>query len=599
MKWYGALLGLVAAAIGVMITFPGGDWRREADLVIISSDPLHNLDPQRSSWLTDLRVLECLYEPLVRMKLPQVTVEPAAAERWQISEDRKTYTFHIRQDAMWSNGDQVTSKDFVYGWRRAILPDFAADYTFLLFSIKGAKKFFEWRIAQLAQYAKQDDSKRTAEAALHLWNETKVKFDELVGIETPDDRTLIVHLENPTAYFLDLCAFMTFAPVHEASIRQYEIGPSASGGEFEQDVKYFEPGNLVGNGPYVLARRRPRRDLLLLGNEHFWNRKAIGNHSVYFKIIENPQTALWSYRHGEADWWPDMIPDSVAADLIEAGVPHIHPQMAAATYYLIFNCNPKLPDGKTDNPFHDPRVRRAFSMAVNREKIVKSVTRLNQPVALSFVPPKVFAGYDPPIEAGVSYHPQNARKLLVEAGYGGGEGLPVIELLVNSNSGHEPTFEQIANTWEQELGVDTELVIKETKIFGNDRNNQNFMIARGGWFGDYTDPTTFLNMYVTGDGNNDGRFSNPDYDRLLDEATRQSDSVQRMQTLRGAETILMELQGIAPIFHYIDLQMFDPSRVEQIHLNPLKFRRIDMIKVRPPQDGPGSTALSEPRPTTH
>jgi len=579
MKWLiGSLLGLVLIlGMLLLVARPGA---RQADLIFIAGDDLHNLDPQRTSWLVDFRVLTCLYETLIRHRVSDGTLEPGTAERWNISEDGLTYTFHLRDNARWSNGDTVTSRDFVYGWRRALLPDFAADYTTMLFAVEGAEDFFNYRESQLAEYAARPDSEKSAQAARELWDDALAQFDELVQIQTPDDRTLIVRLAQPTAYFLELCAFMTFSPVHEASIAPFVLGPDAVTGMVQQSPAYFTPQNMVGNGTYVMQRRRAKRDLLLVANEHYWDRDSMRNQSVLIKVIPDTINAETTYNRGVADWWPDVPSvDAIAERLKNAGRDDVHSYISCGSYFYIFNCNPTLPSGEK-NPFADARVRRALSMAIDRETIVSQVTRLNQPVAHTFVPPGVFAGYEPPVEDGITYDPEGARKLLAEAGYPNGRGMPQrMTLLYNTGAGHGPVAQRLANTWAQELGVHFELDARETLIFGQERKKQNFAVARGNWFGDYRDPTTFLFMYRSGDGNNDAKFASEEYDNLLAAAERELDPARRMKMLQDAERALLREQPIAPIFHYIELELFDPQRIRHVHPNPMKNRRIDLIEV--------------------
>ncbi len=577
MKWFAALLLLVVVFLGLIFSV-GRSSTREADLIFISGDDLHFLDPQRSSWMVDFRILTCLYDTLILQNIADDTLEPGIAERWEISEDGLTYTFHLRE-AKWSNGDPVRSRDFVYGWRRALLPDFAADYTTMLYHIRGGEDFFNFRQQQLAEYAKLPESEKSVEKASALYEEALRKFDEIVGIETPDDRTLIVHLAHPTAYFLELVSFMTFSPVHEASIEKF-VSLSAATGMLQQNADYFQPGNIVSNGPYVLKRRRPKRDLLLVANEHYWNRQAMQNNSVLMKVITDTLNAMTTYETGEADWYPDVKSvERMAAELKASGRRDLHVYPSCGTYFFIFNCSPTLPESGEKNPFADARVRRAFSMAIDREQIVKQVTMLDQPIAYTLTPPNVFPGYEPPVDAGVRFDPEEARRLLAEAGYPNGQGMPRLKLLYNSDGGHNAISQQLQRTWLEVLNVHVELDSRDAKIFGQERRAHKFAIARGNWFGDYRDPTTFLQLLHSRDGNNNGLYANPEYDALLEKAARENDPQKRFAILRDAERLLMQEQAVAPVFHYIDLELFDPQRVLNVNPNAMKNRRIDQIRV--------------------
>jgi oligopeptide transport system substrate-binding protein len=280
--------------------------------------------------------------------------------------------------------------------------------------------------------------------------------------------------------------------------------------------------------------------------------------------------------------------DPIAERLKNSGRDDVHSYVSCGSYFYIFNCNPTLPSGEK-NPFADPRVRRALSMAIDRQTIVSQVTRMNQPVARTFVPVDVFAGYEPPVEAGVTFDPEGARKLLAEAGYPNGQGMPPrLTLLYNTGNAHGPVAQRLANTWAQELGIHFELDAREAVIFGQERKKQNFALARGNWFGDYRDPTTFLTMYQSNDGNNDAKFSSAEYDALLAQAQREVDPVKRMNILQDAERVLLREHPVAPIFHYVEIELFDPNRVRNVYPNMMKDRRIDRIEVVREAEAPGA-----------
>ena len=202
-----------------------------ADLTFINSSEVNTLDPQRMSWMHDLRTARLLYEGLVKNNVlsDDFEITPGVAESWELSEDARTYTFHFRDEAKWSNGEPVTAHDFVYSWRRAMLPDLVSDYVAMFMNIDGASEFYDWRQSQLDGFSNREfanDSERR-QAAFALWEETKSRFNETVGMLAVDDRTLVVTLERPVPYFLELCAFTVFAPVYEPLVAlqtRYEDG---------------------------------------------------------------------------------------------------------------------------------------------------------------------------------------------------------------------------------------------------------------------------------------------------------------------------------------------------------------------------------------
>lgn len=566
------LVGLILGAWGC--GFEPDEPRAEGgELRFISGSAIKTLDPQGTSWLVDFRIIEALFEPLLRVNPETMEIEPSAAKAMPtVSEDGLIYTFKIREDAKWSNGDPLLASDYAYGWYRALLFDLAADYSALFFCIEGAEDFFNWRGEQLKDFA---DSGRSAD---ELWAQTQTRFGDTVGIKTLDDRTLQVTLRQPTAYFNELVAFAPFSPVHRASAGEY-LKPDPETGAATMDPVYFQkPELLVGNGPYQLGAWRFKQRLTLEQNPHWWNRESMGNTRVVMQVNTDPVGGLLRYNSGEVDWYPGFPTASQdAAKLVASDRSDVHYNASAGTYFYSFNCEPTY-EGRP-NPFADPRVRRAFSMAADRKTLVENVTQLNQPVALTFVPPDALAGYEAPTEAGIAFDPEAARALLAEAGYPNGEGLTGITLLINEGGGHEQPAQSIRKGWETHLGVTVQIESVERSSFSDRLKNQGFQVARAGWFGDYRDPTTFLDKYHSTNNNNDAKYVNPAYDRLLDAAQTELDPEARMKQFAEAEALLLTDQPLMPLFHYTVLELFDPGRVKNHYPNPWNVRRLEAMQV--------------------
>lgn len=571
---------LVLAVVGC------GERPREADLIYISAVAHITLDPQKMSWSHDIRVASMLYEPLVRVDFGTGAVEPAAAASWEVSEDRMTYTFTLREDARWSNGDSVTSGDFVYAWQRAMLPDTAAEYAKLLYPIAGVRAYYQWRTDQIAEYARvrnaaggQAGDAAEAAAAL-LWEEAERQFAETVGLSTPDDRTLVVRLEEPTPYFLQMVGFSTFAPVHRGSVEAETTLNSATGMR-QMDTAYWrDPERVVASGPYMIEESVFKRYLKLRKNPNYWNAASVRSERIMEKIIEDPQNAFLAYNAGEADI-SIALPSlgSLPAGLVQdERRTDVHTVNAAGTYFYNFNCQPERADG-SPNPLADARVRVALSKGIDREQIVTQVTGMSQPIARSFVPPGAVQGYTPPVETGVVYDVEGARLLLEDAGYPGGEGLDGLSILYNTGSGHEEVAIAIAAMWERDLGVVVNTEGVEAQTFSDRVNRGDFSIARSGWFGDYMDPTTWLDKHRATNGNNDAKWVNAEHDGLLDEAILIRDPVARFAKLAEAEAVFNAEQPIAPIFHYKLVYLFDEARVKGVTLNAWARWRFDKIWV--------------------
>lgn len=601
------LAGLVTATVLSDRPMP------KADFSFINRGDVTTLDIAQMSWMQDIRACKLVYQGLCRNDIfsREFTVSPGVAERWDISPDGRTYTFHLRKDARWSNGEPVKASDFIYSWRRALIPDTAADYSGFMMVIKGGQAFFDWRSAALADFAKhlRDEGKRSDRArAEALWQETLKKYDELFHAHAIDDRTIAVELERPTPYFLDLCAFVTFYPVYEPLVKAYEfIDPET--GRIKTEQSWTKPPLAVFNGPFVLDVWRFKRDMHFTKNPHYWDKENVDIDTISIPTVEDPNAAVMSYRTGAVDWVSDvvvpyraeMLADKkkfyaehqadydayVAMGLdpveIDRRLPpdprkNIHAFPAFGTYFWNFNCVPKLPDGR-DNPFHDARVRRAFSMAVDKAAIADQVRRCGEPVATTLIPPGSVGGYQSP--KGLPFDPAAARKLLAEAGYPDGKGFINVELLFTKDGGHDLIAQAIAKNWQEYLGVSVTLALKEVKTFRDQVKNKGYITSRGSWYGDYGDPTTFLDLSKTGDGNNDRGYSNAHFDSLLAKAAEEPDVQKRMRYLEEAERFIMDEEcPVIPIFHYVQIYLFNADKMTGISSHPRQEQllyKVDMF----------------------
>ena len=628
---------LVALVLGAMLSDRPAP---RADLTFINGSEVNTLDPQRMSWMHDLRTARLLYEPLVKNDVlsTDFDIVPGAAESWSISEDQRIYTFTIRNNAKWSNGQPVTAHDFVYSWRRAMLPDLVSDYAAMFMNIEGASDFYTKRDEILETFGETTfgSPSEQRDGAQRAWDETLVAFDELVGLEAPDDRTLVVTLERPVPYFLDLCAFTVFAPVYEPLVSQYEQ-PDPETARLVRRPGWTKGNVLISNGPFKLTQWRFKRDMRMEKNEHYWDRDSIAIDSVSIPSITDPNAGVLAYQTGSIDWISDvtasyrgdMVADKLAylaehkdeverlraegldqfsIDRLLPDDPraHTHAVSSFGTYFYNFNCNPLLPDGRT-NPFHDARVRRAFAMCVDKRAVAEQVRRLGEPTADTLIPPGSIGGYTSPEglpnigDAANDSERQaiidRAKALLDEAGFP--EGF-VVELSFNKDAGHDLIAQTIAKSWQESLGVQTSLSQKEIKIFKDDLKNKQYMTGRAGWFGDYGDPTTFLGINHSDDGNNDRAYKSQRFDGLLAQAADELDPEKRMALLSEAERILVEEDlPLIPIFHYATIYMFDAHKITGLSTHPRTKQNAFLIDVLgdgkgPDQPRPMNPSHSEP-----
>lgn len=571
--------------------------RPRADFTFINRGDLSTLDPQRMSWQQELRIARLVYEGLVRNDVfdPNYRVVPAAAESWTLSPDRRTYTFHLRADARWSDGRPVTAADFVFSWRRAMLPDNASDYTTQFLLIRGARGFYDRRNQALKAFrADRSIADRPAQAR-RLWEEAVADFDASVALRARDERTFEVELERPVPYFLELCALAVFYPVHPPLIERYErLNPST--GMMETDPAWTKPPLLIGNGPFNLAGWRFKRDLRLEKSPTYWNAGALAIDSIEIPSITDPTAQAMAQRTGGVMWVSDVVArfngemvrakqdfyrehadevtrwraEGVDEFEIARRLPpdprnHIHPIPAFGTYFYNFNCAAKLPDGR-ENPFSDPRVRRAFALAIDKRAITEQIRRIGEPVAETLIPPGSIGGYRSP--PGLRGDAEAARTLLAEAGYPGGRGFITVEILYNADGGHDLIAQSVARDWQRELGVEVVLAQKELKVFREDLKGHNFIVSKGAWFGDYGDPVTFLDINRADDGNNDRGYSNPDYDALLDRARDEAEPAARLAVLAEAEGLMLKDACLVPLFQYANVYQFDPHQFTGLSPHP-------------------------------
>ncbi|MFL0556567.1 MULTISPECIES: peptide ABC transporter substrate-binding protein [Paenibacillus] len=481
----------------------------------LSAEP-PTFDPAQAQDSQANTVLKLMYEGLTRMD-ESGQVIPAAAESWDI--DGTKYTFHLRKDATWSNGDPVTANDFVFAWERVLSPntDPAAPYAYQLYYLKNAQEYNEGTITDFSQ----------------------------VGVKAVDDYTLEVELVAPTPYFLGLTSFYTFYPVHQS---------------VKDDPKWaVDQSKMIVNGAFTLTNWVKGQTIEVTKNENYWDKANIKLNKITMSLVNSSATELASYQNNELDRAgapngeipTDQIPilkDQLKDELEIKGI--------ASTYYYEFNVTAK--------PFDNVNIRRAFSMAIDRQAIVDNVTLGGQVPAFGFVPPGIKGVNDEyRNEHKDDYFTENveeAKKLLEqgmqEEGY---TKLPEITLTYNSSEGHKKIALAIADMWKKNLGVDVKTENQEWAVFIENRQNLNYQVARAGWSADYNDPMTFMDMWVTGGGNNDTGFSNEEYDKLIKEAKNSEDMALRDANFAKAEEILIkDNQVLMPIYYYTNVSATKP-----------------------------------------
>ena len=503
-----------------------------ADLTIINGAEPESLDPAIITGQPELRAVQGLFEGLTRLDPKTARPIPGLAERWEISPDGLVYLFHLRTNLVWSTGEPIRSDDLVYSWIRALNPATGSDYAGQLFYLRNAEDF----------------------------NAGKIKDPARVGVHAVDPFTVRVELNHPTAFFLDLCAFPTLYVVPRQTIESH-------------GDRWLMVRPLPSSGPYELAAWRLNDKIRLKKNPRYWDAANTQSEIIDLLPVGSPITSLNLYENGQVDiiWDKDLVPVELL-DVLQHR-PDFHSFNYLGTYFIRFNV--------TRKPFDDPRVRRALAMAVDKNRLVRKITKAGERPASHLVPDGV-AHYTSP--AGLEYDPEQARQLLSEAGYPGGRNFPRFNYIFNAAAGgaakiHENVAIELQQMWRDTLGVEMELKQLEWKVFLGAQSRLDYDASRSSWVGDYNDPQTFLGMFTSGDGNNRTGWKNQTYDALIREAGEQPDQDLRASLFQRAEALLVRDEApIVPLIFYVGINYFDTNRIQGVYQNLLDSHPLQSIR---------------------
>jgi oligopeptide transport system substrate-binding protein len=492
-----------------------------------------DIDPHVITGVPESKIVNALFEGLTNKDPKTLKPLPGVAKSWNISEDKKTYTFHLRDNAKWSNGDIVTANDFVYAWRRMLSPALGASNAYMLYYIKNAERYHKEKISDFNQ----------------------------VGVKAIDDFTLQVSLKNPTHFFLELLSHYSHYPVHKATIEKF--------GEIdEQGTRWTRQENIVGNGAFSLEKWKLNRIITVKKNPNYWNSKQVKLNKVHFHPIEDQNSEERMFRSRQLHITESIPVEKISKHLKESPeITRLAPYLG--TYYYRFNT--------TKKPFDDVRIRKALAMSIDREQITQKISKAGEKPAYFFTPPNT-KGYT--AETKLNYDIQAAQKLLTEAGYPNGENFPTIELLYNTQENHRKIAIAIQQMWKQNLNINVQLLNQEWKVFLDNTKNLNYGISRAGWIADFVDPSNFLKLFVSDGGNNRTGWSNQTYDTSITQSLSAVDNQQRYQIFQQAETILMDEVPIIPIYFYstkrlisTDVKNFDSNLLNFVSLTDIYLSR--------------------------
>lgn len=435
---------------------------------------------------------------------------PGQAESWETSEDGLTWTFHLRDGLKWSDGSALTANDFVYSWRRVCDPMVAAPYA-------------ETVLGMVEGYADAIGGNL-----------------EALGVEATDDSTFVVHLSQPCPYFGSLAAFATLSPVQQATI-------DANGDGWAVNADTY-----ITNGCFYISDWVPGSYIMCTKNPNYWNADAIKLDGIKFNLIEDPNASYSAYQTGEVLFIKDVPTEEIPS--LE-GNEEFYVDPIIGTYYLSLNTQRE--------PFNDPKVRKALSLAIDREYVANTLMQGTYSPASNFMGPGWIDtdgsqfidnanGGQPYIDT--TNHEANveeAKRLLEEAGYPGGEGFPAITYSTNDAGYHKVVAEYLQQAW-AEIGVQLQVDIVEWASFTPMRRNGDYDASRNGWVGDYSDPSNMLALLYSSNGNNDGKFNNAEYDAAMNTSRTTLDAAERSAALHKAEDILMNEAACIPVAYYND-----------------------------------------------
>ena len=492
-------------------------------LTIQLGPDVESIDPALNSAVDGANYILFAFDNLLKMD-EDGKVVPGLAEKYEVSDDQLTWTFHLRDGLKWSDGSALTAEDFVYSWQRLVDPNVAAPYAQ---TVLGMVEGYDDAIGR-----PDADGNTTVDP-----DPTKLK------VEAPDEKTLIVHMAKPTPYFDKLAAFVSLSPVKKDVV------------EANPDGWSIDPKTYISTGPFKLTGWEPGSYLMFEKNENYWDADSIKLDGIKCLLMQDQNATFSAYESGDALMIKD-VPTQEITTLKERSDFHIDPILG--TYYLDLNT--------TLDEFKDPKVREALSLALDRKYISETITSGTYTPASGFVSEGVtdWNGTawqdnitDKSAYINIDDHAGNlakAKELLKEAGYENGVGLPEMVYSTNDASYHKKIAEYLQQAW-GELGLKVQVNIVEWKSFTPQRRSGNYQIARDGWVMDYNDPSNILELALTGNGNNNAKYSNPEFDALMSKAATEKDPQTRFGYLHQAEDFIMKDTAMVPLLYYNDFYL--------------------------------------------
>lgn len=468
----------------------------------ISAEP-RDLDPHILVSYNDMTVCLALFEGLTAVDEATSNPVPAAAERWETSADGLTWTFHLRPGLKWSDGTPLTAEDYVYSLQRSLSPKMGSEYAYILFTLTGAEDY----------------------------NAGKITDPSRLGVRARDAATLELSLTQPTPALPALLALPVAYPVPQHVIEKH-------GGKDDRANRWTRPENIVSNGPFRVTAWIPNKQIAAERNPSFREASRTTLSAITFYPYESAAAQEAAFRAGQIHLTSEVPLSKIGAYRTGERSAQLRTDPFLETGF--FRINVERP------PLTDPRVRRALALGLDRKTLVENVTLGGQTPAHSLTPPGT-AGYT--AEAGIPDNFAEARRLLAEAGFEGGKGIPSLEIISFTSELNLRLLEAIQQMWKRELGITVTLNLKEQRVWLDDERGKNYALSCARWIGDYVDPSTFLEMFMSNSGNNATGWSNSEYDRLIRAAGAEGEAGKRNALYQQAERILLDEAPLAPIYH--------------------------------------------------
>ncbi|MBL9214326.1 MAG: peptide ABC transporter substrate-binding protein [Opitutaceae bacterium] len=526
-------LGLLAAGCGRRETPAEAGIRTQTLLVGNAAEP-GDLDPQTAAVLNDQIIQIALGEGLTALDEQSTVPVPAAAERWEVSADGLTWTFHLRAGLRWSNGEPLTAGDFLASWRRILNPRFASEGAWYFFPVRDAEAYSAGRIADPAT----------------------------VGLAAPDDRTVVVTLARPTPFLPALASLPAWFPINPRVVAAFD-------GLERRGSAWTRPGNHVGNGPFRLKEWTPNARIVVEKNPYHWEAASNRLREIVFFPIENPDVEERNFRAGQLHVTFNL-PVSRIASWREQHAARLRLDPQQQANFLRFNV--------THPALADARVRRALSQAIDRDTLSRTVLQGSRPPAHALTPPGT-GGYTARAAVGVDF--AAARQLLADAGYPAGRGFPALELQCRTDELSPRLAEALQASWQRELGIRILITPVEQKTWVQNQQSLNYAVTLAAWTADYPDPLTYLGLFASDSSYNWTGWKNPGYDRLLEEAALTLDPAARYEVFQRAESLLLAEAPVAPVFVGAQTYLIHPA-VKGWLPAPLVFRRFQHVSLVAP-----------------